>query len=146
MAFFPEFLYKLSDRDQEVTWLDPVVVHSDVSAAVAVIQSAVYTVPGDRMLILQNVSMLANPAAGRAVIDLNFALQPPPPETTTYRVVQEFWTVAADVNRGLNWSGSILVPPLWRVSAIAVIDGAAGGQIVHDIFGILIPKGNVQRV
>lgn len=145
--FVPELLYQLSERDQQVTWLDPVFVRvgPTVSAATQITET-VYTVPSDRALCLQNFNVILDPGAAQTVRRANLAALP---TTGTLQVVirAEEWADAINEERVLHWAGSIIVPANWRLQTFSAYDAAAAGNSQDTtIIGVLIPIGNIQRV
>lgn len=143
--FFPEFLYQLSPRDQQVTWLDPVITR--VAVAVASINPiAVFTVPADRCLILQTASMEATPGLGQNVAQqFLFTRSQGGGQNFTFR--SDVTPGAANTTLTLDWSGSILVPANWTVQGSGVFNaGAVANGVVLMLHGILIPVSNIQRL
>jgi hypothetical protein len=76
-VFFPEFLYQLSGRDQQVTWLDPSFSAVGDSALNVFVTVDALTVPSDRVLVLQSVVGMAEPGAGQNVTDIRLQLFAP---------------------------------------------------------------------
>lgn len=144
--FFPEFLYRLSERDQQVTWLDPFIFEQGVSVAGTTPNTTVSSVPLDRALVVQSATVVGIPGAGQACTFLRMTVRAPL-GNQSIRLFQQGFAVAANVQQAINWQGSILIPPLWSLTVESVFDaGVAVNQIVGGIWGILIPVGNVQRV
>lgn len=145
MPFFPEALYLLSDRDQQVTWLDPVLFEANVSLAQLNVISA-FIVPTGRLLLLQNA--VGDFAAGAAQTVSNAQIVVRPVATPNpYTLIAVNYYGPAVQQRFINWSGSIVVPPGWQVQADGVFSAAAAANYVDlAISGLLIPIGNVQRV
>lgn len=143
--FFPEALYLLSQRDQQVTWLDPVVFDSNQSLA-QVNVTAAYTVPTGRILILQNVSVEFAAGAGQTVT-WGGAVIRPVPTPSPYGILMAEYFAAGAVKVTVNWSGSIIVPSGWLVQSDAIFNaGANPNYAALAMHGILIPVGNVQRL
>lgn len=144
--FFPEFLYQLSARDQQVTWLDPRIARGDTLLAAAAVTAVAITVPTGLVLVLQNASLEADPGAAQNVTESFFELLTPD-AATGVRITQDRTALAANVIGHLNWSGSILVPPNWQVRGAANFNAAAAAnRVIADCIGILLPVGNIQRV
>jgi hypothetical protein len=143
--FFPESLLKLSPRDQQVTWLDPIDLDVETSAAATTVEAA-YFVPFDRILILQNAHLHAQPGAAILTSALTIA--------TFYQTTgnPNFLTrndtdVAAGLFANLTWTGSIVVAPGWGVLGRGSFGGAAAPNLVNlALHGMLIPVANIQRV
>jgi hypothetical protein len=146
-VFFPEFLYQLSARDQQVTWLDPLIQDQATTALLADI-SVDITVPDARILVLKNLTSQALPGAAQNVSTFHLlSLVPPTPGTNSIELTLIRNALAVGVNSILTWTGDVLVPPGWRVRARAVFNAAAAANTVGlDVVGILIPVGNIQRL
>lgn len=146
MPHFPEQLYQLSQRDLQVTWLDPAIFQNiDILAAVSV-NTTLFTVPEGRVLLLQSVSAIADPGAAQSCRSVSISLLQPV-SATLFPLARETFAVAADQDRVANWSGSIMVPPGYGINALATFDAAvAANSIRGDMVGLLIPLANVQRV
>jgi hypothetical protein len=144
--FFPESLYLLSSKDQQVTWLDPVYVRQVQTVALASIVED-YTIPQGQVLLLQHAGMQTAP--GAAQNNTGQALVVKPTVATQPQVIldQTLAALAAGVNGWFYWNGTILVPPTWSVRASATFNaGAAANTVILFLVGMLIPVGNLQRV
>lgn len=143
--FFPEFLYRLSSRDQQVTWLDPRFDSLTASAAGLTVEVD-FTVPSDRPLILTSANIVATPGAGQAVIAMllrSLAQGDSSPVNLAAREIE----VAVAGSRFLNWTGEVILPPAWSLRARASFSAAVNPNDVElHLAGILIPVGNIQRV
>lgn len=141
--FFPEFLYQLSARDQQITWLDPVIRNLDVSVAAVVVNADAF-LANDRALILTNA--VVNAFAGAAQTSDNTSLFLIPPGSSI-SIGLRGERPAAAANVILNWVGQVLVPPGWTLRGAAAFNaGVAANRVVFDFAGMLIPVGNIQRV
>lgn len=142
--FFPEALYLLSQRDQQVTWLDPVfagVQQSDLLTTV----STFYDVPDGRALILQNAHLHATPGAAQNRTGMQISVFRADVVAANVHLRRDF-AAAAGVGV-LHWVGSIIITPGWRLMGRGSFDAAANANIVDlKVAGLLIPIGNVQRV
>ena len=118
--FFPEFLYKLSQRDEQVTWLDPSYGNGDNSAANVSVAQDLIVVPVDRALVLQSVSVFADPGAGQNVVSMFVRVQAPG-TAAEFRLAQELTNTVADEEAFINWSGSIIVQLFLWVAAIGLL-------------------------
>lgn len=151
--FFPEGLYTLSARDQQVTWLDPLFFRDESSIA-AVSHEITYNVPQGRALLLQ--TLVADAAAGAAQTVSDAQAMARPPTTNQQYYIAVNWynggggfpvSAAAPQQRAINWRGSILIPELWRVSIQANFSAGAAANFCHlSLIGLLLPIGNIQRV
>jgi hypothetical protein len=145
--FFPEFLYRLSQRDQQVTWLDPVVSFQQ-DAQLAVNVSVTFTVPDARALVLQHASIVASPSGAQTSTLREIVLRVPGVGTTNSGFLKrEETTGAGGQDFFLDWQGSAIIPPQWRIIANGTFVGVATANTVNlTVLGILIPIGNIQRV
>lgn len=143
--FFPEYLYQLSPRDQQVTWLDPV-VRRVTTTGTAISLSALFTVPNDRAMILQSVVGLATPTAGETTAETRLFVRSVD-TAIEVRLKGDASGGPALTNEWIDWQGSILLPPSHVVGAGAVFSAAVASKTVQlELCGILIPVANIQRV
>lgn len=144
--FFPEFLLRLSQRDEQVTWLDPLLIERVEAVANVTVATLPATIPTDRALIIQTVVGQATPGAAQSVTELLLQIIAPG-SNLLIDFAGESFPVVANQARHLNWSGSILIPPGWGVRARAAFDaGAAVNTARMELIGMFIPVGNIQRV
>lgn len=144
--FIPESLYLLSARDQQVTWLEPFA--SDFSSSLAATEVIVSSsmVPDGRCLILQSCVLAGDPGAAQAARQLQLRLVAPG-GGVVFLAGKENTPDVADLNRWLNWSGSILVPQDWSIAGdVTFSAGAAANLAELSVVGVLIPIGNIQRI
>jgi len=146
-VLFPEALFLLSARDQQVTWLDPVLLDVEQTGLlVASVDQLLLTVPPDRALLLYNIALRSAPGAAQFVTDSLITVSP---STTgvAVRVVGDTTDYAANVVSFLNWQGTMLIPPTWRIFAnMRWNAGAAANSWRVGLHGLLIPAGNIQRL
>jgi hypothetical protein len=142
--FFPESLYLLSARDQQVSWLEPVFFREEVLDTQVGLEIQ-YQVPQGRCLLLQTAVGDGAAGAAQTCDNLQVLARPPTANVQTYLAVS--WYGGALQGRMVNFSGSVIVPELWIVMAQANFSAAANANFVHlSISGLLIPIGNVVRV
>lgn len=143
--FFPEFLYQLSGRDQQVTWLDPS-LQSSSDAAAALTVAEIIQVPTGKVLLLQHVMNESSPGAGQNITNMLIDLLPPA-GTFTVRLKSDDTDRAANTFFSLDWQGSIIVPPEWFIRAQSNFNAAvAVNTVALQVAGAIIPVGNIQRV
>jgi hypothetical protein len=143
-VLFPEYLYQLSARDQQVTWLDPLItVVTQSTAGTAV--TATYTVPNDRALILQAAVLVI--LAGAAQTSNEAYLGASRLATgAIFRFANSVYAAALQPDP-LEFSGSLVIPAQWNVTGTAGFNAGVAANIVSlNIFGILIPIANIQRI
>lgn len=143
--FFPEALFLLSARDQQVTWIDPVITRIDLTLA-ALSVNVVFTVPLGRVLILQHCESNADPGAAQNVVLQQIHVQHPSGAPQA-RLKRNDVPGAADATMHLDWQGSILVPERWEVRSVADFNAlVAANSTQLTVIGALIPIGNIQRL
>jgi len=103
----------------------------------------VYTVPGDKILVLSCATGIALPGAGQICTELNFVVSINTISFEFYRSGEVL------VNSGIRsgvWSGELWIPPEASILGSGVFDaGANSNSVTFTIHGVLIPRGNVQR-
>lgn len=145
MPFFPELLYQLSARDQQVTWLDPLIQIASASAAQLSVDSVI-DVPEGQVLLLKSVSSGATPGAAQNV-DTQEILVNARGATIATRLVGRRHNPGSAISDFINWTGTILVPAGWQIRGRGTFSaGAAANATSLHVVGTLIPLGNVQRV
>jgi hypothetical protein len=143
----PEFLYQLSGRDQQVTWLDPRIQRVSESQASVSFSTVADIVPEGRALILLNASLLVAPGGAQTVNAASAFIAVVVPNGPTRRIATLNFTPAGAEDVALNWVGQILLPPGWGLLGGAAFNlGVAANVLTFDYFGVLIPVGNIQRV
>lgn len=144
--FFPDFLYQLSQRDQQVTWLDPALSRIISSVAAATV-TADFIVPNDRMLLLSAFYAVFSPGAAQNVVDTRIELLSQSLVSPAVILTRNSNALAAGIITDTDRQCEIPVPPLWRVRATGVFNAGAAANDVHlSIAGMLIPIGNIQRL
>jgi len=145
-VFFPEFLYQLSAKDQQVTWLDPV---TDIISA-TINQTTIdliFTVPDGRALILKALQIFAIPGAGQTTSVRQLHVNRRAPDTSEIRLVRSDVVLGAGVAGNEDWQGEILLMPGWRLFGRAVFNALVNANTVNlSLAGILIPIANIQRI
>lgn len=142
---FPEQLFVLSQRDQQVTWLDPYLRNTQSTVAAVSVNSGLQ-VPVDRALLFYAAYAEFIPGAAQNVANNSISLFPAS-GSFEVKVKRNLIAGAANVPLILDWSGFILLPPTWIIRATAAFNaGAAGNTVELSVAGILIPPANIQRV
>lgn len=145
MPFYPELLYQLSARDQQVTWLDPILDAASTAAA-AVNPTASFLVPEGRCLVLQAAVVKGSPGAGQNITRMFLSIQTLV-GTASRDLKFDDTDRAADFRVALDWQGSILIPPGWRLhGSVQFNAGVQVNTTELNTYGLLIPIGNIQRV
>lgn len=148
MAVFPEFLYTLSQRDEQITALEIVSARSNTfSGAATALQtlSGIYTVPNDRVLSLSSMVIQGQAGAGQVFQNaIGFILLPNAASTQ----FQYLGTQKPNTTPGQNGfiqalDNTVLIGPGCRIFAQAVFDlGTVSNSVTYFIQGILFPRGN----
>lgn len=140
---FPELLYVLSPRDENVTWLDPIIFRLSALQAIQQLDAVGDVVPEGKALLLHNASVQGVAAGGQTVVWMDLNIERPP-ATILYPLANKISTVQFD---GLNLGTGLLIPPGWRIRGrINFNSGLAANQVILTYFGVLIPIANIQRV
>ena len=144
--FAPEFLYKLSPRDEQVTWLDPLWQRTSQGTAAVSVSSPAIVVPDGRLFLLQHVFSFALGGGAQTTTYHELILQNPDLVTDMYLDINPNTGVAGGSTL-IRWDGSVWVPPRWRLFAKGTFSaGAVINTVTLTAHGVLIPIGNVQRV
>jgi hypothetical protein len=144
-VFFPESLVRLSARDDQVTWLDPLFTNVQISVANALAEP-IFIVPDPRALILTHMEAEFDPGAGQNIVTARVWVAPPTASAPFANLRHSLNALAADVNLELTWDGQILIPPLWRVIATGIFNAGVAANLSRvTLAGMLIPVANVQR-
>lgn len=145
---FPELLYQLSSRDQQVTWLDPYLRFVDQSTA-AVDVSSTFTIEDGKALVLQSATVEATPGGAQTTTWTKLLVRGPISTDLNQSayLAGSFTASGENAAKFLNWSGSLIVPPQWRITGRAVFSaGAIANNVRLSLLGVLIPIGNIQRI
>lgn len=147
MPHFPELLYQLSARDQQVTWLDPFIRRVSVVLAAAQVE-ATLEVPDGQVLILQSGCVAAIPGGAQTGNTGELGLRPRGVSAGNQIDLSNALEASlAGSARHLEWSGSVIVPPEWNVVGLVNYSaGAVANETILMIVGILVPVGNIQRI
>lgn len=140
---FPELLYQLSQRDAQVSWLEPAPRRIDVAGA-ALFLNADFAVPDDRILML--TSCLARSIGnGADLVDtLTIGMLPPGLVTT---VLLAAGTFSGTSDKVLQAILQVIVPSGWLLRAHSDYNAAISVHNLQFSFtGVLLPAGNFSRV
>lgn len=144
--FVPEFLYRLSARDEQVTWFDPVYDQVGQSSTGANHVNVSSAVPTGRAWLITHILATGNPAPAENVIAINITLLDPlGTERLRLRDLEQA-LVGGAIAEAL-WNGEIMLLPGWTVRSAVSKNAAVSNMISFlNVFGVLIPIGNIQRV
>lgn len=144
---FPEFLFQLSARDQQVTWLDPLLTLVSFSALTVTV-AASFVVPDGKALILTSACGEALPDVTQLVTRIGLTTLPPTAPAGSGRLFAGAnFSAGAGIQGTVNFSGAMIIPPQWTIRATGIFNsGVAANTTLLHLHGVLIPIGNIQRV
>jgi len=142
LANFPEFLYKLTARDMQVTPLEIVTVTANNSGLSTNIQTQLYTVPKGKILLLDTVSFFEVPGSGQKFLCGRVSI-----------TGQNGSTIIAGRNAnnataGISYEDSVEFNSLAIgegniITVTNIFDsGVASNSSTNGLTGVLIPRGN----
>lgn len=145
-----EFLYELTPRDMQQSWLDPVIVTTNGLVAASVVFTT-YEIPIGRCLLLRSCVANADGGGAQTVDRVTLELFPPDESVVAIAISEKITTnvgnAAAKISMNTEWSGEILVPQEWTLRARGNYSAAvAANSIELHVIGLLIPIGNIQRI
>lgn len=139
---FGDRLYQLSERDVQARLLDPFVRRTVETIAIANFVTTALRVPTDRVLVLSAAAIYALAGAAQTLSRFEIVLRSR--NGVQFRLFGE--TFAATNQGNGNFSGDVIVPADWDIFAQVFFNAAAAANTVEvDVFGMLIPIGNVER-
>lgn len=145
-----ELLYRLQPSDDQSRLLDPWFRSNAVAvAAVDVGGAQIVVTPSDHALVLSSAVVDALGGGAQTVSQIQLTLMDPT-GATAFNLARKTECTngagAAVVRNDVNWSGRIVVPPLWIIQGRAVFSaGAVANQVTVWALGMLIPRGNIER-
>jgi len=139
---FPEFLYKLTPRDEQVTPLEVVTFRSSLDANSATVNSALYTVPLGKVLLLRTATVECDPVYGTTTCtSVRIDMYKDSSVPIVLGMQKNEYTGVIDAPAVLQ--NPVVVPEGWILKGVANYDVAnAGNGIAFSMCGILIPRGN----
>lgn len=144
--FFPEFLFKISQRDQQVTWLDPFFSADGLNLA-NVSVSAASIVPEGRALVLTHAFGRFTPGAGQNFTVLQLFYDKGSGILPAMPLKESRTAGAANAIGLLDWQGQVVLTPGNRIVVTGTFNaGAAVNAVEVRAAGMLLPIGNIQRV
>lgn len=149
--FFPEFLLKLSERDAQVTWLDPFFDYRTTSGTTASLFLDTPRVPDGRALIVNHSVGYGQPGGAEFGIWTYIAILDA--QNTTRGILDgKFERAGGGAGAALNGLTAALRSPVLLLPGMLLrymfVKSAAvtSATIEFSTSGILIPIGNIQRV
>jgi len=107
-----------------------------------------YLVPADKVLILSAGSVESQPGAGQTASHHQIEVLPSGVLSSPVQLSQgpEISNGTADRRVRTDWSGTVWIASNSRLRAIALFVGAVQiNSLVFNLFGILVPRGNLQE-
>lgn len=142
-----DFLYEISQRDMQLSWLDPLFHRERITTATASI-SVEYTVPLGRVLLLSSAvaSAVAGSLLTTTLVSIGFVKTSASSEFDLMVLPSDQLTTAAKNRYSANWSGRVTVPQDWIIKSSAAFSGTTDvNSLTLSLIGMLIPIGNIQR-
>ena len=146
-----EFLYELTPRDMQQSWLDPVIITSNGLTAASVV-TASYEVPVGRCLLLRSSVANADAGGAQTVDRVTLELLPPDESNIAIAISEKIssnvgTSATSKVSMNTEWSGEVVVPQEWTVRARGNFSAAVSANSIElHVVGLLIPIGNIQRI
>lgn len=145
-----EFLYQLSPRDMQQSWLDPVIVTVNGLTTASVV-TASYEVPMARCLLLRSSVANADGGGAQTVDRVTLELLPPDESNIAVAISEKITTNVGSGSNKLSmnteWNGEIVIPQEWTLRARGNFSAAVSANSIElHIVGLLIPIGNIQRI
>lgn len=145
MSGFPDFLYRLTPRDEQVTPLELYFERYAYADTAALVGDAIFTTPNNRLLILTGVTiaMIAGAAQNPlySILDYTAADGSGPNIELAVRT----WTATTGTNVCLHErsNGPLIIPPSSRLTLTGAFSaGVASNSVVATLQGYYIPRGN----
>lgn len=118
----------------------------NTTAAAAQIFRRASGIPKDRILIVSNIILHADPGATQACIELSARAFTQ--AGIAFQVDQLDFAVVADLNHNLSWQGELWLPGRGGVANMlefrATFDAGVNANVLETCLqGVLIPRGNV---
>lgn len=140
----PEGLYYLTTARQVGTApIEFVCRERGDAATAAIVQEDIYTVPGDRVLVLSNAAMRAFGGAGSNRTFSELTINPPSAVAGAETIAIHMAETPEDGSTADNWQGEVWVPPLWTIEYKVTFSSAVVENGIRcAIQGLLIPLGS----
>lgn len=141
---FPEFLYNLTARDQQLAPIELWYGGTTGTALATGIQTPNYQVPPDRILVITSAYLLLAPGAGQSGLSASLSVQNITNGASTRIDAHTFAAPAAAQWAENGEFSSVIVPPNGLVFAVGFFNaGAVANSVRWEASGVLIPRGNI---
>jgi len=146
VADFPDFLYRLTPRDEQVTQLELYFDRYAFSDTAALVGDVLFTTPNNRILVLTRTSIAMTAGAAQnplySILDYTAADGSGPNIELSVRT----WTATTGTNVCLHETqgGPVYVPPSSRLTLTGAFSaGVNANSVVVNMQGFYIPRGTI---
>ena len=148
MSVFPDFLYRLTPRDQQIIPIELVQQKLTINDTAVDVQTPAYVVPLGRMLILTAVTLQCTPGATAVPNWLQFAMFNRGDTVTNKFVIIGRDFEARVPNTGqITYGGEFTNPMIPEGSSLVGIGNFTNAVAANDMqvffMGYLIPRGEI---
>ena len=141
MSAVPDFLYRLTTRDLQVTPLEVYTTRQSGTSAATSTNTGSITVPLGKVLVLTTASMVQQ-SAGVANCQSAY-IQAYIDSANPIEVSSMRWPTFSTVESRFSMSPMCYIPEGWTVKGTAKWDAALAGNAIYMMLsGVLIPRGN----
>lgn len=143
----PPITYRYSyPRDTAGQTFQPLYRHISVTAQTAVVTTTFAGIPRDKVLVLSNACVDADPGAAQSCLQI--VLRGHAPAGIAFNIRIENFVADADETRSLNWQGEIFLvgnaTDQINVRAFATFSsGVAANTTTFSLYGVVVPLANV---
>lgn len=143
MSGFPDFLYRLTPRDEQVTPLEILNLRLTASTAATDVATNIYTVPLGKVLVCSAYGLRGEGGAAQYSESLWIEIYTDPTMPTLLGGSLNAYPSAAQRSYSHGVASQIIVPEGWQLRGRGTFSaGAAANNVFLGINGILIPRGN----
>lgn len=140
MSAFPDFLFKLTPRDEQVTPLEIVHRRGLLQNDAGGNMPSFYRVDQSKILIIKSVIFQVNTGAATTVNDVSLFSNDA--QGNSLAIAQVSQSLAANTTWSASYSTDFFVPPDHDLIGNIDLLGGAAYDFYITINGILIPRGN----
>lgn len=140
MSSFPDFLFKLTPRDEQTTPLELVIWNSSKSGAISTLTTPeIYEVPPGKLLLINHLEAECIATAPNVIDYINIYADSISP---TFTLAFKGYIGAAVYKDILINNDPVILSPGDTLYAQASFSGAIGNSLNFSFKGLLIPRGN----
>lgn len=143
MATFPDYLYRLTPRDEQVTPLEIVIESANNTLNNVQVDATLYTVPQGKMFNLKSVALASESPVANTPQELKLNVTY---GGSTIRLIQSPMVVR--VGTTLDFGAYSQFTDVWLPSGAVIYAraefdvAAATNKVIGSITGVLVPRGN----